>query len=57
MSTRMNTACRKRTGEAWIEVKKVNASKVTRLEKKCMFTGGSKDSSTGSSMLCYMVVE
>ena len=43
-STNTVTTCRERTGEAWIEVKNVNARKM-KLEMKFMFVG-SKDSST-----------
>ena len=52
---RTNTTCRKRTGEAWIEAKNVSARKRLRLERKCMFVG-SKDTSTGTSKLCYIAV-
>ena len=49
---RTNTTCRERTGEAWIEAKNVSAR---RLKRKCMFVG-SKDTSKGTSKLCYIAV-
>ena len=36
---RSGTACRECTGEAWTEVKTVNAVRAMRLERKCIFVG------------------